>query len=104
MTNMASRWLHWTLRLRPGTFTGWFSHGLQAELQGELYDLQNPETPVAALTLHDDLFSSGYSGLFIYDNSANGKQAIDFTADNFSAGPAQPQLQLDFDRRPSRRR
>jgi hypothetical protein len=85
------------LNLIPGNRYRFIFTGLLSQLKGQLFDLTNAATPVTTLMATDATYTSGYCGLFVYDSGTGGNHPVDFTVDNFGAGPAAPKLNITID-------
>jgi hypothetical protein len=64
--------------------------GVGDSLNGALYDLTNLSTPVATVSAIDPTYSSGFAGVFVFDNGGTSGTA-DATFDNFSASDGVPE-------------
>ncbi|MBI3853154.1 MAG: HYR domain-containing protein [Verrucomicrobia bacterium] len=63
--------------------------GKGPHLEGRIYELPNICTPVLTITGTDATYTSGYSGLVVYDNSG-GLGVTDVTFDNYFASEVEP--------------
>lgn len=61
--------------------------GAGDNFSGAIYDLDDLTTPLATVGGTDANFTSGYTGLFVFDSSTGGDGEADATFDNFSAIP-----------------
>jgi hypothetical protein len=59
-------------------------------LTGKLFDLENLATPIAVTHASDRTWTSGTTGVFVYDNTRTASATADATFDNFSANDAPP--------------
>jgi hypothetical protein len=66
-------------------------------LTGQLFDLTNLAQPVVAIQMTDTKYSSGELGILAFDDGAAGdlgNKPVDFTVNNFRAGPPTPLLAI----------
>jgi len=62
--------------------------GSGPNLTGAIYDLADPTKPLATTHAVDTTYSSGATGVFVFDNSRTASGSADVTFDNFATGPA----------------
>lgn len=69
--------------------------GEGSTLRGQIFTIADPNTAVVQLSATDTMWTSGFSGIFVYDNTSAGDQNAVATFDNYLAAATAPPNQPD---------